>query len=582
MLHASVRPRDFVRLAGFLITLAAGWFLASVGVAEDLRDFQKAETQTQAVLPKILAATVGIHLEDSTGSGVIVQEDGLLVSAAHVLMAPGTEFDVELQDGRKLKAKALGMDHDADVAVARITTAGKYPFTPLAKSKSLKVADWCLATGHPEGIFAKRKPPVRLGRVLEINDFRTPGEGVVSDAPVFPGDSGGPLCNLAGEVVGIHSSIGVYLTENIHAPVEALHERWADLVAGKEFGEPVELEESFEMLAWSAAPDSLVGLIDSVASWFIEPPEWPDLAKDGPATLQALEPATLELRRSIVDVHCDGQPAAIGLLVGDGLVLTKASQLTGEIVCGIGGRERSAEIVARDRPRDLALVKLKGKVPKNLKAVKLASGDAPPTGSWLVTPDVDGSAYSLGIVSNGVTKAKRPKRPHGALRIEIEDGPNGEAKIGRVVLGGPAQRAGLRVGDLVLAVDEQPVASADLLYATIEKTRPGQEIWVTVQRGKERLRYSAILAEAAGEDDDYHGEVSRRRGGFPLTYAHDSAIEPTACGGPLVDLRGQIVGVNIARAGRFTTLALPLSEVRKSLDTMLAKVKAADEAAAAK
>src|SRR5690606_27153673 len=107
----------------------------------------------------------------------------------------------------------LGMDHNFDAGMAKIMAEGKWPHVTLAKQPP-KAGDWCLATGHPGGIFSDRKPPLRLGRVLQVGTGDRPQEGIQTDATVYPGDSGGPLYNLHGEVVGIHSNIGLDIVEN--------------------------------------------------------------------------------------------------------------------------------------------------------------------------------------------------------------------------------------------------------------------------------------------------------------------------------------------------------------------------------
>lgn len=180
-------------------------------------------------------AVVGIS---AIGSGVIINKEGLILTAAHVMDAMRTmmreekEFTVILADGREVKAKPLGSNRNRDAAMAQITTPGEYPFANLGDPAAIKQGQWCVAMGHPGGFQVDRTPPVRVGRLWEKKDdayFR-------SDCTVSGGDSGGPLFDLEGRVIGIHSSIGERLEENRHVPVSAFKESWDRIQNGEIWG----------------------------------------------------------------------------------------------------------------------------------------------------------------------------------------------------------------------------------------------------------------------------------------------------------------------------------------------------------
>lgn len=538
-----------------------------------LADLKKAQEQTREHLDKMIAATVGIHLEDSSGSGVIVSEDGYILTAAHVIMVPGDIFEIEMSDGRKVKAKSLGMDHEWDAGLAKILVDDKWPHVKMAKTKA-KAGEWCLATGHPGGIFKDRKPPLRLGRVLVVGDGSDPLAGLQTDATVYPGDSGGPLFNLQGEVIGIHSNIGLDVLENQHVPVEIYQKKWDDLVAGKEFGEPFD-HEAWEGLAlFDLVPESILSFIDIFASWFVEGPDWYGLAKDSAETLASAETLTTPLQRSIVDVLADDNAVAMGLAVNRrGLVLTKLSVLTGEIRCLVEDEPRVAKIVARSEEHDLALLQIEA-APK-LKAVTWAE-KAPQPGAWLITPDIDATPLSLGIVSNHVCKIEATSPPRGAMKVEVANADEGGVKIKRVIFGGPAAKAGIRVDDCLIEFDGKKLADTESLFKHMEKTKPGQEVGVKVKRADKELDVKLQLELFVDEDEEYSGTLSLRRSGFPAVFAHDTAIIPEACGSPLLDLDGKVVGVNIARAGRVTTYAIPAEELNKIVPKMMKQAKRAD------
>jgi serine protease Do len=101
----------------------------------------------------------------------------------------------------------------------------------MGRSGELQKGQWCLTIGHPGGFQTGRTPVVRLGRILEVN-----GQIIRSDCPLVGGDSGGPLFDLEGRVIGIHSRIGESMTANIHVPVDTYRDTWERLAGGEVWG----------------------------------------------------------------------------------------------------------------------------------------------------------------------------------------------------------------------------------------------------------------------------------------------------------------------------------------------------------
>jgi serine protease Do len=176
------------------------------------------------------------------GSGVVISKDGLILTAAHVVDAldspvmnnqrKGDEYSVTLANGKEVKAKTLGCNRNRDAAIAQITTKGEYDFVDMADPTSIKQGAWCVAMGHPGGYFVDRSAPVRTGRLWKKDEkayYRT-------DCTVSGGDSGGPLFDLEGKVIGIHSSISEQLFENRHVPVAAYQESMDRMMKGDKWG----------------------------------------------------------------------------------------------------------------------------------------------------------------------------------------------------------------------------------------------------------------------------------------------------------------------------------------------------------
>ena len=201
-------------------------------LVDGLADLRKLSKKLVALSDRSAAATVSLVSTGGggAGSGVIVSEEGLVLTAAHVVASLSDDVIVIFPDGKRVKAEKLGGDYDRDAAMVRITEKGSYPFVKVGESKGLRRNEWCVAFGHPGGFDSMRTPPVRLGRVLGNGQF------VTTDCAVVGGDSGGPLFDLQGEVIGIHSNIGSTLSENRHVPIGVFLGSWDEMVAGKRTG----------------------------------------------------------------------------------------------------------------------------------------------------------------------------------------------------------------------------------------------------------------------------------------------------------------------------------------------------------
>jgi serine protease Do len=207
---------------------------------------KRVEAKSRAAAARVMGATVGIinqslatggHLGE--GSGVVVSEDGLIVTVGHVIAKPGSELTVIFPDGRRASAKALGANFTRDSGLAKIIEPGKWPHVEMGHSADIKPGTWCMALGHPGGVQQGRTPPIRLGRVLYS------GKGapfLVTDATVISGDSGGPLFDLEGRVIGVHSNIGMNVNQNQHVPIDVYRDQWNDLLAGKAIGTPGQIQ----------------------------------------------------------------------------------------------------------------------------------------------------------------------------------------------------------------------------------------------------------------------------------------------------------------------------------------------------
>lgn len=251
LLPPASRPRRYLaRLTHLLIGASLlGLSVFRPALANDpstLPALKRVEAKSQAVAAKVLPATVGIINQSlagggrmGEGSGVVVSEDGLVLTAGHVMGQPGAELTIIFPDGRRATAKALGANFSRDAGLVKIVDPGKWPHVEMGHSEDVRPGTWCMALGHPGGVQRGRTPPIRLGRILVAGKR---AKFLVSDATVISGDSGGPLFDLEGRVIGIHSNIGFSVNQNQHVPIDVFRSQWNDLLASKTFGSPRDME----------------------------------------------------------------------------------------------------------------------------------------------------------------------------------------------------------------------------------------------------------------------------------------------------------------------------------------------------
>ena len=234
MEHEKMKANTILQLTALGLWLATGGLsVQGREPARNLEDLAKLEAKVEEVSHKVMPATVALlsMRTGSSGSGVIATEDGLILTAAHVVQG-SDELMVVFPDGKQVQGKVLGANYSKDVAMVQIKEAGKWPHAEMGVSKHLEAGDWVIALGHSAGFDAGRTPPVRFGCVTS----KGPGNFLTTDCTLIGGDSGGPLFDLDGKIIGINSSIGQSLTNNNHAGIDGFREDWDHLRAGETWG----------------------------------------------------------------------------------------------------------------------------------------------------------------------------------------------------------------------------------------------------------------------------------------------------------------------------------------------------------
>ncbi len=294
--------------------------------------------------------------------------------------------------------------------------------------------------------------------------------------------------------------------------------------------------------------------------------------------LEAFKQATSETQKSIVRVYGKDGQRAMGIVVdANGLVLTKFSDLAGELSCKLpDGQSIRAEFAAIDKKHDLALLRVDRS--DLTPVIWAASQDAPAMGSWVVTPGNGNLPVSVGVVST----TPRPIPPERAfLGVSLEDVENG-VRITQLLEGGIAARADvLKVNDVVFKIDANDVHTIEDMKKIISGHRPKTSITLSLLRAGEQLDRRVLLGRRSDAkimiqdkrmkfQQELGGKISERRDDFPLVLQHDTVLKPEQCGSPLVNLDGEVVALNIARASRISSYALPLGEIVPAIKAMKA------------
>ena len=239
------------------------WDITRTTAPENVTELKSLQVRVKGVVDKCSAATVGVLIGMGAGSGVIVSEDGLVLTAAHVSGKAGQTCSIVLPDGKRLKGKTLGSNTKLDSGMIQITEKGpndgKWPFLSVGKSADLKKGQWLVSLGHPGGWQKGRPPVARLGQVRWSTK-----DAIQTTCTLVGGDSGGPLFDLEGNVVGIHSRIGYTLETNIHVPSDVFKVAWAQMARGEEVGKPakpataafgVEFDDDPKVVRLAAVPE---------------------------------------------------------------------------------------------------------------------------------------------------------------------------------------------------------------------------------------------------------------------------------------------------------------------------------------
>jgi len=379
----------------------------------------------------------------SLGSGFIISADGYLLTNAHVVEA-ADEITVKLTDKRELKAKVIGFDKRTDIALLKIDAAG-LPVVRLGDPTKLKVGEWVIAIGSPFGF----ENSVTAG-IVSAKGRSLPQENFVpfiqTDVAVNPGNSGGPLFNLRGEVVGINSQI---------------YSRTGGFM-GLSFAIPIDVAQDVanQLKTTGKVTRGRIGVV--------------------------IQPLTRELADGFGLKNPQG---ALVNSVEKGGPAEKAGIEAGDVILRFDGKPVNS---SEDLPRMVGSTKPGTRVPIQVWRNK-AARDVSVTVAELVE-DKAGRQSRRG----GKPPAQAPN-VYGMALTDISDAQRKELKVDGGVLvenvQGAAARAGIRRGDVILAVNNQDVKSVDQFKEAMGQVEKGRIVALLVRRGNNSL-YVPFRADA--------------------------------------------------------------------------------------
>jgi len=194
-------------------------------VPTTLADLRTMEQHVKDLAARLSPAVVAVEANNGSGSGVVISADGLVLTAGHVCGWSDRAVRLTFHHGKTARGKTLGVNLETDTGLMKITDRGHWPYAEMGDLRQANVGDWVLALGHPGGFELRRSLVVRLGRIIRMDS-----EALQTDCTISPGDSGGPLFDMHGRIIGIHDAISSSLAENFHVAVSAYYDDWDMLV----------------------------------------------------------------------------------------------------------------------------------------------------------------------------------------------------------------------------------------------------------------------------------------------------------------------------------------------------------------
>jgi serine protease Do len=298
--------------------------------------------------------------------------------------------------------------------------------------------------------------------------------------------------------------------------------------------------------------------------------------KDHRNALEEYKPVVAGVRKAtarILDPGKRGEQVALATMVSrDGHLVSKASELPkGRMICELAdGRQMEAKLLDTNESWDMALIKVDGTGFDVAGFVEDAGIDP---GTFLAASGIGAYPVAIGVAS--VAPRNLSPENRGFLGIGMENDEGG-VRVREVQPETAAAKAGLKRGDVIFKINGKNIQGPAQLAQVISGSVPGDEVDIRFRRGDEEQQAKAVLGsrtlDMRGRESDragrFGGDLSEKRSNFPNALQHDLTLRPNECGGPLVNLDGKVVGVNVARAGRVKSYAIPAPDLKELLSSL--------------
>lgn len=528
-------------------------------------DLGKFEKQVQTAIVKARPASVYLNDYDPKTktrighrfSGVVVNADGIILTAAHA-SGPDKTYLVTFPDGKEYTATGLGRIAAVDASILKINEKGKWPFAEMGWSSSLKVNEPCLSIAYPAS-FDANKLVVRFGYVAEVSSTEK-ANSIRTTCLMEPGDSGGPAFDLLGRVIGIHSSINYSLESNYEVPVDLFRKYWHALQQPEDYKDlPIGEQIPADTLAAAKLAFNNLELLRPAISKLEAQYQAADLKIS--STVKGKSQTIIGTLISLHGIAPAKQTS------GKSFILSKNSMVGDNPSIDLGkGKIEMARIVTRDERKDLVLLELESHLKDGIVLTALAADTLTlaDLGEFLISPQPDAKA----IWSVAGTSSFN-------LPMILRAGYSGSAAVlkeGKVVLGivqpySAASAAKLKVGDQVLSINGVTIDSPEHYITEMRKNNPGDVVALVRSSAgitdtlKMKLgKFPAVISHHPAET--FTGGKSNFRDGYDHVFVHDAKVTPAECGGPVFDIRGRFVGMNMARYSRTSCIVVTVAELR--------------------
>ena len=508
------------------------------------------ESQIQKTYKKVLKSTVSIN---NNATGVLISEDGYILTAAHVVLGVRKEqSSITMSDGSTYNAIHLGKDVKGDYALMKIVEKGTWEYLGLGSSSDLGNDEACLMFGHSKGYRSDRPALMRIGfykGTKELGYLKT-------SCIMMPGDSGGPLVDLNGKVIGVCSHIDRSIEKNFYAPIDPVKENWTKLINGETFNERAPKDPQFPK-------DNETISASKISSPF-------SLNGGKTAVINSISKSAKNLHKSVVKIKSlvdNTEIETYGTIINsEGYIVAKASELLSKenLSCEqYNGVISAATVVGINTSNDLAVLKIPS---KNLIAINIPKKVDTSVGKLIGSASFKKDIKYSGVISASVRQVLPAIASQGFLGASVTF----SNKILVLYDNGAAKLAGLKRGDIIIKLDGTKIESSSDRISFLATTQVNQKVKVTFLReGEEKEVEVTLLKEnekrIRNRHIGYDLDTSDRKYDFTQVFTHDMPIEIYETGTPVVDVNGDVIGINIAKENRTSSFAIPLNVVLKTV-----------------